>query len=97
MVSAKNKANWEKGFGNWVVESGLSEEQVSDNDRMYLCYRFKINSPSEKESRLEKGAQCYTTQCLMLQSLTGVAAFPAACRHLSTRVEALNRAVCGVG
>lgn len=64
---------------------------------MYLCYRFKINSPSEKESRLEKDAQRYTNPCLMLQSLTGVVAFPEACCHLSTRVEALNRAVCGVG
>lgn len=50
MVSAKNKANWEKGFGNWVVESGLTEEKVSDNDRMYLCYRFKINSPLKKNA-----------------------------------------------
>lgn len=97
MVSAKNKANWEKGFGNWVVESGLTEEKVSDNDRMYLCYRFKINSPFEKERRLEKDVQRYTNQCLMLQNLTGVVTFPGACRLLSTCVEALNRAVCGVG
>lgn len=92
MVSAKNKANWEKGFGNWVVESGLTEEKVSDNDRMYLCYCFKINSPFEKER-----PQRYTNQCLMLQNLTGVVTFPGACRLLSTCVEALNRAVCGVG
>lgn len=89
MVSAKNKANWEKGLRNWVVESS--------NDRMYLCYCFKINSPSEKESRLEKDTQHYTNQCLTLQSLTGVTAFPGACCHLSTCVEALNGAACGVG
>lgn len=35
MVSAKEKGNWEKGFGNWVVESGLTEEKVSDNDGMF--------------------------------------------------------------
>lgn len=56
MICAKNRTNWEKGesLGTWVVQTGLTEEEVSD--LAYLCRHFEINSPSRRESLLEKDA-----------------------------------------